>query len=202
MLHPVRRRLTFAYRPGTGKTVTIVEAIRQVLKKQPNARILACAPSNSAADIIAQRLTMLSPEELFRCNAACREPLSVPAELLPYVNVQGHFYGIPSIDKLSSYRVIVSTCGNASFAYNVGMPEGHFTHIFVDEAGQASEPEVLNAIKTVAVEKTRVVLSGDPKQLGPVIRSAVAREFGLGKSLLERLMERPVYSTDYGRGTS
>jgi helicase MOV-10 len=50
-------------RPGTGKTVTVVEAIRQVLKKNPNARVLACAPSNSAADIITERLADLGKEK-------------------------------------------------------------------------------------------------------------------------------------------
>lgn len=27
--------------------------------------------------------------------------------------------------------------------YNMGFPQGHFTHILVDEAGQATEPEIL-----------------------------------------------------------
>ena len=38
--------------PGTGKSVTIVEAILQVLKNIKYSRIIACAPSNSAADLI------------------------------------------------------------------------------------------------------------------------------------------------------
>ena len=42
--------------PGTGKTITLVEAIKQVLKKDPSARIIAAAPSNSAADLMAERL--------------------------------------------------------------------------------------------------------------------------------------------------
>ena len=39
-----------------------------------------------------------------------------------------------------------------------------------------------------------VVLSGDPKQLGPIIRSKVAVDYGLATSLLERLIAMPAYS--------
>ncbi|KAI0674635.1 P-loop containing nucleoside triphosphate hydrolase protein [Trametes maxima] len=190
--------------PGTGKTVTVVEAIRQVLRIQPHARILACAPSNSAADLLAQRLTMLTPAELLRCNAFFRAKETLPEELLEYSILRENHFSLPSLDTLKTYKVIVSTCGNASFAYNIGMSPGHFTHIFVDEAGQGSEPEVLTAaIKTMATAETRVILSGDPKQLGPVVRSSIARDFALDKSYLERLMEQRVYAdTTTGRGRS
>ncbi|KAI1789429.1 P-loop containing nucleoside triphosphate hydrolase protein [Ganoderma leucocontextum] len=189
--------------PGTGKTVTDVEAIRQILHKDKDARVLACAPSNSAADIIALRLsTALTPEEMFRCNAASRDPRTVPEALMPYtLHMTGH-YGLPPLETLNKYRVVVATCGNASFAYNVGMSRGHFAYIFIDEAGQATEPEVLTAIKTMASDDTRIVLSGDPKQLGPIIRSSIAREHGLAISYMERLMERPVYDAQTGRGLS
>ena len=45
-----------AYSPGTGKTVTIVEAIKTLVELNPEHKILACAPSNAAADLIATRL--------------------------------------------------------------------------------------------------------------------------------------------------
>ncbi|KAJ2974090.1 hypothetical protein NUW54_g11947 [Trametes sanguinea] len=140
--------------------------------------------------------------ELFRCNAVFRERQSLPEALLTYSRYNEGLFKLPPLDVLTAYKVIVSTCGNASFAYNVGMPNGHFSHIFIDEAGQASEPEVLCAIKTMAAPKTRVILSGDPKQLGPVIRSSIARELGLGISYLERLMDRPVYDSVIGQGRS
>lgn len=38
------------------------------------------------------------------------------------------------------------------------------------------------------------MLAGDPCQLGPVVKSDVASAFGLGVSLLERLMNNPLYS--------
>ena len=189
-------------RPGTGKTVTIVEAIRQILDQNPHARILACAPSNSAADLIAQRLLALSTEEMFRCNAAFREPGSIPPLLVPYTLREGNQYVLPSLGTLMKYKVVVATCTNASFAYNIGVPGGHWSHVFVDEAGQASEPELLTAIKPLNRENTRVILSGDPKQLGPVIRSSIAREFGMDRSYLDRLLGREMYSAECGRGTA
>ncbi|EDQ99949.1 uncharacterized protein LACBIDRAFT_315001 [Laccaria bicolor S238N-H82] len=52
--------------PGTSKTITIVEAILQLLRSNPQARILACAPSNSAANLIAERLSAgLNTDQLF-----------------------------------------------------------------------------------------------------------------------------------------
>ena len=186
--------------------MTIIEALCQVLRESgPGTHILACAPSNSAADLIAQRLLpALSPRELFRCNALFRDRNSLPKDLGPYSACGGNQFTLPSLDTLKSYSVIVSTCNNASFAFNIGIPRGHFAYIFIDEAGQGTEPEILTAgIKTMTTKETRVVLSGDPKQLGPVIRSSVARQLGLGKSYLERLMEQPLYANAMtGRGRS
>ncbi|KZT68330.1 RNA helicase [Daedalea quercina L-15889] len=189
--------------PGTGKTITMVESIRQVLRLNPRACILVCAPSNSAADLVVSRLAMLGSSQLFRFYAPFRNKDLVPDAILPftYRNANGHF-SVPPIAIVKRYRVIVSTCVSASFAHGIGMPRGHFTHIFVDEAGQATEPEVMIAIKTMADHETNVVLSGDPKQLGPIIRSAVARDLGLEKSYIERLMARPPYDETAGYGVS
>ncbi|KAK1216105.1 hypothetical protein PQX77_021283 [Marasmius sp. AFHP31] len=51
-------------------------------------------------------------------------------------------------------------------------------------------------------EETNVVLCGDPKQLGPIIRSSVARRLGLGVSFIERLMGREIYDEVAGHGSS
>lgn len=61
------------------------------------------------------------------------------------------------------------------------------THAFYDEASQALEPESLVPLSLTG-PATRVVLTGDPRQLGPVVRSTLARERGLGISLQERLL--------------
>jgi len=168
----------------------------QLLKANPQARILACAPSNSAADLIASRLKKwgLGPDQLFRFYAPSRAHNQVPTDLRDNVTVNsnGHFT-VPHMVRLRRFRVIVSTCVSSSFAFNIGLPRGHFTHIFIDEAGQATEPEAFIAIKTMADSKTNIVLSGDPHQLGPVLRSPVARTLGLELSYLERLMKMEQY---------
>ena len=189
-------------RPGTGKTSTCVEAILQLLRAQPTARILACAPSNSAADVIAARLLgALDATQLYRFYAPSRRSTNVLPELLACATRgEDGAFTVPSKEHVVPFRVVVVTCGSASFAHGIRVPAGHFSHIFVDEAGQGSEPEAMVPIKTMADAKTNVILSGDPKQLGPIIRSAVARELGLGKSYLERMMERLVYDEVNGHG--
>jgi len=42
----------------------------------------------------------------------------------------------------------------------------------------------------------QVVLAGDPKQLGPVIMSMLAKSYGLGQSLLSRFINYPLYQKD------
>ncbi|CAK5278886.1 unnamed protein product [Mycena citricolor] len=189
--------------PGTGKTVTMVESVFQILSANPQARVLAIAPSNSAADLITTRLMSLGAEQLFRFYAPSRHKETVPLELraFTFATANGHF-AVPGLAKMKTYRVVVTTCVSASVVSGIGIPRGHYSHIFCDEAGQATEPEVMIAIKTMADKQTNVVLSGDPKQLGPIIRSAIARELGLEKSFIERLMAMEIYDQVRGYGKS
>ncbi|CAL6330124.1 unnamed protein product [Bathycoccus prasinos] len=72
------------------------------------------------------------------------------------------------------------------------------THLFIDEAAQATIPEVLIQMSLVN-EQTLVVMSGDSKQLGPLVHSKVAIRGGLEKSLLETcvdMMKRSTASDD------
>src|SRR5258708_33500378 len=68
-------KLTDVSSPGTGKTVVMIEAMSQILRKYSKSRLLACAPSNSASDLVAQRLQQqgFTPSEMFRLNAPSRK---------------------------------------------------------------------------------------------------------------------------------
>ncbi|KAG9001258.1 hypothetical protein FRB93_012185 [Tulasnella sp. JGI-2019a] len=182
---------------GTGKTVTIVEAILQLIARDQNVRILACAQSNSAADLLAERLRRglpVGPNKLFRLNAPFRSVEKYPPNLRAYtfIDKNGRF-SIRSAKDLAKYNVVVSTCMTAGIPHGVGMKTGHFGYVFIDDAGRAMEPETMVPIKTMGDPRTNIILSGDSLQLGPFIQSGVARIFGLNISFLERLMERKIY---------
>lgn len=60
--------------PGTGKTITIVEAILQIKKFYSQSKILVCAPANDACDMLALKLTPhCSKKELIRVHSENRE---------------------------------------------------------------------------------------------------------------------------------
>ena len=133
-------------RPGTGKTSTLVEAMKQLLKRSEKCRILACAPSNSAADLIAEKMTYLGPNGLFRLNSLARPvtQLDKTKILKPFSLINDNTtFAIPPLEVLQKYRVIVSTCVSGGVPFGLGFSRGHFSHIFIDEAGQATEPETM-----------------------------------------------------------
>lgn len=66
----------------SGKTVTLVEAIKQIEKTQTSCRILACAPSNSAADLLCDKiLDHVDQRKVYRMYASSRDPKTVPEKL-------------------------------------------------------------------------------------------------------------------------
>ncbi|GKV42430.1 hypothetical protein SLEP1_g49837 [Rubroshorea leprosula] len=184
--------------PGTGKTMTLVEAILQLYTTKERHRILVCAPSNSAADNILEKLlnekaVQLKENEIFRLNAATRSYEEINPDYIRFCFFDEFVFKCPPLNALSCYKIIISTYMSVSLLFAEGVKRGHFSHIFLDEAGQASEPENLISIANLCKRDTVVVLAGDPMQLGPVIYSKEAKSCGLGKSYLERLFEFESY---------
>lgn len=190
--------------PGTGKTVTVVEAICQIWHLDSAKRIkqLVCAPSNAACDVVTERLLKNLPKgaKLFRLYAIAQSFDSIREEFktAKIVNLLDRDLYIPSVEEIRSFDIIVCTAVTAGRLVTIGVPPNHFSYVFVDECGQSMEPEALIPVARIITAnekiKGQLVLAGDPKQLGPVLRSRLATEMGLGMSLLERLMEHnPLY---------
>lgn len=184
--------------PGTGKTKTMVEAILQLYLTQKNTRILVCAPSNSAADhllerLLAEKAVEVQGNEIFRLNATSRPYEDMNPDFIRFCISEDLIFKCPPLNDLKRYRIIISTYMSAALLYAEGVKRSHFSHILLDEAGQASEPETMIPLSHLCQRKTVVVLAGDPMQLGPVIYSKDAETYCLGKSYLERLFECEFY---------
>ncbi|XP_064297780.1 RNA helicase Mov10l1 [Phalacrocorax carbo] len=159
----------------------------------PDSRILVCAPSNAATDLICLRLhqsNLLKPGAMVRVNASFRSAEQINDMVKPYCKDGDDVW------KASWFRIIITTCSSAGMFYQAEIRLGHFTHVILDEAGQASEPESLIPIGLISEANGQIVLVGDPKQLGPVIKSKIALTFGLNVSFLERLTSRELYLRD------
>ncbi|CAG0899830.1 unnamed protein product [Darwinula stevensoni] len=177
--------------PGTGKTVTVVEAIIQLHCGLPFSRILVTTPSNSSADLIVERLAKSGachPGEMVRLSAFQRDPALISSIVKPFSR------SADDLARVVRSRIIVTTCASSGLLYSQEIRRGHFTHVIIDEAGQAMEPEALIPIGLVSPENGQIILAGDPLQLGPVLTSSYAKTYGLGLSLLERLCARVPYS--------
>lgn len=225
---------------GTGKTRTVLSAIRAILnlngKNSDHAskyRILVCTPSHTAADVVTRRLGQhMNRDELFRLFDMDRPVATVPVEVLAFCRQsedQLANFTLPDAWSLLNFQVIVCICSDAHLLYKIGLTnqqlrqrrncfrtylekscentglefelrgvdDTHFTHLFIDEAAQASEPETIVPLSVVVdpfggTRTVEIALVGDPRQLSPSVYSTQAAETGLKKSWMERLLQRPV----------
>ncbi|XP_015240104.1 PREDICTED: putative helicase mov-10-B.1 [Cyprinodon variegatus] len=169
--------------PGTGKSVTLVEVIKQIVKTQ-DCNILVCAPSNSVTDHLCKKILEenIVPRQVFRLYSLSYNANKIPESVKEHCSFDGteNYFEIPTKEELMSYKIMVTTLQSAGRLVTAGVPPGYYSYIIVDEAGQAKELECLIPIAGLLKPKTgQVVLAGDPKQLGPVIISTIAERFGL-----------------------
>jgi len=160
---------------------------------------------------------------VLRLNAQQRVGTPVGLMKICAQDTRSDHFTVPSVSVLATKRVVICTCGAAHLLVEAGYPSSlwrattpdrrsplpRFTHLLIDEASQALEPEMMLPLALATPEAVapgalpaagghklgcNVVLSGDHKQLGPVVRAPFCRDHGLATSLLERLMTLPLYA--------
>lgn len=94
----------------------------------------------------------------------------------------------PTLEDIEKHRIIVVTLSSSMYLSNMGLAQGYFTHILLDEAAQTIECEAIMPL-SLANQNTRIVLAGDHMQLSPELFSQFAKERNLHISLLERLYD-------------
>lgn len=202
--------------PGTGKTITVVEAILQILHHLPESRILVTTPSNSSANLLTERLIECGDKTVGTLIRILAYHLidsdTVPVVIRPYCATLDIAKENTSISRfktnsngirlscqssfIAHHRVIIGTCSSLGNLAMMGLPKGHFTHVIVDEAGQATEPEIMVPFSFINKDNAQVLIAGDPMQLGPVVMSKYAAEYGLPESYMSRLIQRRMYQKD------
>ncbi|XP_017472706.1 PREDICTED: probable RNA helicase armi [Rhagoletis zephyria] len=205
--------------PGTGKTMTLVETMLQLIKHIPSSRLLIGTPSNGSADLIATRLIaskQLQPGDFVRLVSQNQiEKEMIPEHLMPYcatvdmaadgtcddsmIVTESGMKLRCQMKYLGRHRLTISTCTTLGNFLQMGFPPGHFTHVLIDESGQCTEPEVMVPVCLVAQKRGQVILAGDPHQLQAIVINRFASEHGLSLSLLERILGRTPYLRDVMR---
>ena len=196
--------------PGTGKTtlITILGYHLFNLKKKDK-KILICAPSNIAADNIANEFEKIKKFENYLriCSKNWEEKTTVKncfhklleesnndefIDLHEKIKIFGYLKGkdyikyIELLEKeemkiLSKDLIIITTCNSS---YNWRLKNEYFSYIIIDESTQTTEPE---ALLPILHGSEHVVLIGDKCQLGPVIFNKKCIDNGLNISIFERL---------------
>lgn len=203
--------------PGTGKTTTLVEAIYETLHRET--QVMVCAQSNMAVDWICEKLVdygvsvlrignpsrvndkMLSFtfERRFENHPDYPELWSIRKTIRQIR--ENHKRGDNTHQKIARLhdhaqeiemritaqlfdeaRVVACTLVGSA---NKVLVRQKFSTLFIDEAAQALEPACWIAIRRAS----RIVLAGDHQQLPPTIKCHEAMRQGLGKTLMERIVE-------------
>lgn len=105
---------------------------------------------------------------------------------------------IPCLAEIYQYRIVVCTLTVAGRLAQGGISSEHFTHLFIDECESAAETYTLIPIVGVCSSlgkiNARIVMCGDPKQLGPIVRSKICRDMNfsmknMGKKVVALIHE-------------
>ncbi|KAJ8264102.1 hypothetical protein GJAV_G00145180 [Gymnothorax javanicus] len=186
---------------GTGKTFTLAQAVKHILRQQ-DTRVLICTHSNSAADLYIKDYLHpyveagnphARPLRVYFRNRWVKTVHPVVQQYCLISSTQFTFQ-MPERDDIIKHRVVVVTLSTSQYLCQLDLEPGLFSHILLDEAAQAMECETIMPF-ALASKSTRIVLAGDHMQLSPFVYSEFARERNLHVSLLDRLYEH--YPSEY-----
>ncbi|XP_023676139.1 probable helicase with zinc finger domain isoform X1 [Paramormyrops kingsleyae] len=186
---------------GTGKTFTLAQAVKHILKQQES-RVLICTHSNSAADLYIKDYlhpyveagnSHARPLRVYFRNRWVKTVHPIVQQYCLISSTQFTFQ-MPEREDIIKHRVVVMTLSTSQYLCQLDLEPGLFTHILLDEAAQAMECETIMPF-ALASKSTRIVLAGDHMQLSPFVYSEFARERNLHVSLLDRLYEH--YPAEY-----
>ncbi|XP_050237570.1 DNA replication ATP-dependent helicase/nuclease JHS1 isoform X2 [Mercurialis annua] len=162
--------------PGTGKTSTMVYAVKALLMR--GASILLTSYTNSAVDNLLIKLKAQGVDflRIGRYEAVHNE---VKANCFSTMGVQS----LEEIRlRLDQVKVVAVTCLGVNSPL---LANKKFDVCIMDEAGQITLPISLGPLMFTS----KFVLVGDHYQLPPLVQSTEARENGMGISLFCRLSE-------------
>ncbi|XP_068650262.1 DNA replication ATP-dependent helicase/nuclease JHS1 [Aristolochia californica] len=162
--------------PGTGKTSTMVHAVKALLIR--GASILLTSYTNSAVDNL-----------LIKLKAQGIDFVRLGREEAIHEEVRGYCFSAANTSRvedikqrMNQVKVVGVTCLGINHSLLANMK---FDICIMDEAGQITLPVSLGPLAFAST----FVLVGDHYQLPPLVKSAEARESGMGKSLFCRLSE-------------
>lgn len=96
---------------------------------------------------------------------------------------------IPCLDEIYKYRIVVCTLTVAGRLAQGNISKHHFTHMFIDECESAAETYTLVPIVGICSSfnsiNAHIILSGDPQQLGPIVRSNISKYYKLSTNVVE-----------------
>lgn len=214
--------------PGTGKTTTLIQAVKLLCETEPT--ILVCAPSNAAADLLTERLAEQKlqvirignisrvDENLLQHTLEVQLAQHPESKHIKKVKVQaadmrrqarrfkrGNWERderrkmFQEANELSAWanqledRLVdqildsaqVITCTLVGAAHPL-LEKRKYRTVVIDETAQALEPATWIPI----LKASKVILTGDPFQLPPTVKSNEAQRKGLSITMIEKCLQR------------
>ncbi|XP_039256734.2 3'-5' exoribonuclease HELZ2-like [Styela clava] len=160
---------------GTGKTHTIRNVILNILEcNGTDSRILLCTHSNGAADLYIKDIChdprwLAWKDKILRVMYHGRDSRTVLVKEVKnfclFTNI--HTFRYPTLAEVRKYKIVITTFATspALGPLGTGLHGNAFTHIFLDEASQAMEPEVIMPISLASVTDTKIIIAGDHRQI-------------------------------------